>query len=100
VWWTFRLQLLLGLRSMRRRQKIASQLVELRKNYENHPRRQRQARVELRLRRFVSDRFSIIQQHFVTGWGGLRPPAVFVSASAPAVQTASLSSKRTRRARR
>jgi len=50
--------------------------------------------------RFVSNRFSIIQQYFETGWGGLRPPAALVPAIAPAVQTASLSAKRTRRARK
>jgi YidC/Oxa1 family membrane protein insertase len=49
---------------------------------------------------FVSNCFSIIQQYFVTGWGGLRPQAASVPASAPAVQSASQSSKRTRRARK
>jgi YidC/Oxa1 family membrane protein insertase len=42
---------------------------------------------------FVSNCFSIIQQYFVTGWGGLRPPAVLMSATAPALQTVSLSAK-------
>jgi YidC/Oxa1 family membrane protein insertase len=36
---------------------------------------------------FVSNCFSIIQQYFVTGWGGLRPPAVLMPATAPALQT-------------
>jgi hypothetical protein len=43
--------------------------------------------------RFVSNRFPIIQQYFVTGWGGLRPPAALVPAPAPALQTVSLSAK-------
>jgi YidC/Oxa1 family membrane protein insertase len=42
---------------------------------------------------FVSNCFSIIQQYFVTGWGGLRPQVALVPSSAPAVQTASLSAK-------
>jgi YidC/Oxa1 family membrane protein insertase len=42
---------------------------------------------------FVSNCFSIIQQYFVTGWGGLRPPAVPMPATAPALQTVSLSAK-------
>ena len=42
---------------------------------------------------FVSNCFSIIQQYFVNGWGGLRPPAVLVSAPAPALQTVRLSAK-------
>ena len=42
---------------------------------------------------FVSNCFSIIQQYFVTGWGGLRPPAAQVPALAPALQTVSLSAK-------
>src|SRR6266487_7067037 len=49
---------------------------------------------------FVSNCFSIIQQYFVTGWGGLRPPAALVPAPAPALQSASQSAKRTRRARK
>jgi YidC/Oxa1 family membrane protein insertase len=44
---------------------------------------------------FVSNCFSIIQQYFVTGWGGLRPQAALVPATAPAVKSASLSPKRT-----
>jgi membrane protein insertase Oxa1/YidC/SpoIIIJ len=44
---------------------------------------------------FVSNCFSIIQQYFVTGWGGLRPQAALVPAPAPAVQSASLSPKGT-----
>jgi hypothetical protein len=43
----------------------------------------------------VSNRISIIQQYFVTGWGGLRPQAALVPAPAPAVQTECLSPKRT-----
>ncbi len=43
--------------------------------------------------RFVSSCFSIIQQSFVTGWGGLRPPAALVSAPALAFPTVSLSTK-------
>jgi hypothetical protein len=42
---------------------------------------------------FVSNRLSIIQQYFVTGWGGLRPLAALVPAPAPALQTVSLSAK-------
>jgi hypothetical protein len=43
---------------------------------------------------FVSNRLSISQQYFVTGWGGgLRPPAALVSAPAPALQSVSLSAK-------
>ena len=47
----------------------------------------------------VSTEFAIIQQCFVTGWGGLRSQAALVPAPAPALQSASLSAKRTRRAR-
>lgn len=54
----------------------------------------------LGVRGFLSNCFSIIQQCFVTGWGGLRSQAAFVLAPAPAVQSASLSAKRTRRARK
>jgi len=42
---------------------------------------------------FVSNCFSIIQQYFVTGWGGLRPPAALVPAPAPAVPSVSLLAK-------
>jgi YidC/Oxa1 family membrane protein insertase len=47
---------------------------------------------------FVSNCFSIIQQYFVTGWGGLRPQAAAAAAApAPAVQSSNQSSKRTPR---
>jgi hypothetical protein len=42
--------------------------------------------------RFVSNCFSIIQQYFVTGWGGLRSQAVLMRPR-PALQTVSLSAK-------
>jgi YidC/Oxa1 family membrane protein insertase len=42
---------------------------------------------------FVSNCFSITQQYFVTGWGGLRPPAALVPAPAPAVPSTGLSPK-------
>ncbi len=48
---------------------------------------------------FVSNCFSIIQQYFVNGWGGLRSQAATAARPAPAVQARSQSSKRTRRAR-
>ncbi len=48
---------------------------------------------ELSSIQFVSSCFSIIHQSFVTGWGGLRPPAALVSAPAIAFQTVSLSAK-------
>ncbi len=47
---------------------------------------------------FVSNCFSVIQQYFVTGWGGLRPQAVLEPAPALTVQTESQAAKRTRRA--
>jgi hypothetical protein len=51
------------------------------------------------IRRFASHCLSIIQQHFVTGWGGLRPQAAGVApAAAPAHRTCGLFAKRTRRA--
>jgi membrane protein insertase Oxa1/YidC/SpoIIIJ len=40
-----------------------------------------------------SNCFSIIQQYFVTGWGGLRTPAALVPAPAPAVPSVSQSAK-------
>ena len=49
---------------------------------------------------FISNCFSIIQQYFVTGWGGLRTQAATAPADAPAVPTTSAVAKRTRRATR
>lgn len=51
---------------------------------------------------FISNCFSIIQQYFVTGWGGLRPQAAAAPAStpAPAARSTSQSAKRTRRAKK
>jgi YidC/Oxa1 family membrane protein insertase len=51
---------------------------------------------------FISNCISIIQQYFVTGWGGLRPTATAsapAAPAAPAVQAQSRPAKRTRRAR-